>query len=101
MKQPDTTTSAEPVTAQPVPPPTPPLCGTCRHWLVRHAPTSRGYGECQRVQHLGEDEYNSAIEPIWTGDIEGCVATVYTLPTFGCVLHEPAGTDPGNPAVQP
>lgn len=67
-----------------------PRCETCTHWIAPTHPVL--WGECRRIGDC-EDwsspylaETSPAICPM--NDNEWC-AFIRTLPTFGCVLHEP------------
>lgn len=78
------------------------LCKTCKHWMnvCKHG-EARGncpYGEdCTPVGYRGHcmkavSLHGAPKEPttmMWGMDSSEYQANVYTLPEFGCVMHEP------------
>ena len=61
-----------------------PRCATCRHWDNATPPWP---ARCNRAGYMGS---TPEPEPMELSDPGG----LYTLPTFGCVLHEPLTTPP-------
>jgi hypothetical protein len=57
-------------------------CETCKHW----EPASRGHGVCRKIGHDGMFDRCPPLAVMGADPIAGC--TLFTLPEFGCALHE-------------
>lgn len=58
-------------------------CVTCGHWEHRH----QVFGRCDKLSNGTDDLKHEA----WADNGHGEPCDVFTLPTFGCTLHKPAG----------
>lgn len=66
-------------------------CGTCRHWFK--PVDSPRYGICSGIPYGGTcyrapESFAGQDSKVQVCDGEGYGTTVWTLPDFGCVLHE-------------
>lgn len=72
-----------------------PRCATCRHWQVAEPGFRRSHpdhGYCAGVGAHTSELPEPPTRPAFTTDLEQYSSALYTLPTFGCVLHETKGT---------
>jgi hypothetical protein len=66
-------------------------CETCRFW-------SRYLGNvswCGRIETLAEQRGKTDLDAAFIANAAGTETRLRTLPTFGCMLHEPREVEPG------